>query len=81
MAVVEVLFEVGKPQNVLPESVCGPDVPNKYSVGNNTVEFMPHWGYYTVANNGRREHVSLRSTQEDPVLSLRNKLAPLQEKS
>jgi hypothetical protein len=55
MSLVQVLFEVGKPQNIVEDSVCGPNFPNKYSVDRSTVEFMPHWGYYIVDKGTRKQ--------------------------
>lgn len=44
-AVVDTLFEVGKPTSLVKDSVCGPDVPNKYNVNGNVVESFPTWSY------------------------------------
>ncbi len=61
MAVVETLLEMGKPKHIVTDSVCGPNFPNKYDVGGDTVEFMPHWGYVIVETPTQRKLFPLES--------------------
>ncbi len=78
MAVVETLLEMGRPKNIVKDSVCGPDFPNKYDVEGDTVEFMPHWGYVIVQTPTERRIFPLESykhSSEEVVEKVKGNIA------